>query len=61
MVRIAQEEGLLALWKGTSAALLREASYSSIRMGAYEPLKEVSARLLSFLTMSAKRHCDECD
>ncbi|GAQ87019.1 mitochondrial substrate carrier protein [Klebsormidium nitens] len=41
IARIAQEEGVLALWKGTSAALLREASYSSIRMGAYEPLKEL--------------------
>eukprot|EP01018_Ginkgo_biloba_P035073 Gb_34130 [translate_table: standard] len=39
LFRIAREEGLGGLWRGTGAALLREASYSSIRMGAYEPFK----------------------
>ncbi|KAH8951355.1 hypothetical protein BDL97_09G023400 [Sphagnum fallax] len=39
MFRVGKEEGIKGLWRGTGAALLREASYSSIRMGAYEPLK----------------------
>ena len=39
--KIWSEEGLKGLWRGTTAALLREASYSSIRMGAYEPFKQV--------------------
>lgn len=41
ILHIRTNEGLTALWRGTGAALLREASYSSIRMGAYEPLKMV--------------------
>lgn len=41
MFRIGKEEGVKGLWRGTGAALLREASYSSIRMGLYEPLKHV--------------------
>lgn len=41
MIRIGREEGVKGLWRGTGAALLREASYSSIRMGLYEPLKHV--------------------
>lgn len=40
--KIWTEEGLKGLWSGTNAALLREASYSSIRMGAYEPFKQVT-------------------
>lgn len=39
--RIGRNEGLTGLWRGTAAALLREASYSSIRMGLYEPFKLV--------------------
>lgn len=39
LVRIGHEEGVKGLWRGAGAALLREASYSSIRMGLYEPLK----------------------
>jgi hypothetical protein len=41
LVRIGREEGVKGLWRGTGAALLREASYSSIRMGLYDPLKHV--------------------
>uniref|UniRef100_A0A7I4C4L1 Uncharacterized protein n=1 Tax=Physcomitrium patens TaxID=3218 RepID=A0A7I4C4L1_PHYPA len=43
MIRIGREEGVKGLWRGTGAALLREASYSSIRMGLYEPLKHTIA------------------
>lgn len=37
--KIAGEEGVLALWKGINAAWLREASYTSLRLGLYEPVK----------------------
>ncbi|KAF6041443.1 hypothetical protein EB796_000253 [Bugula neritina] len=33
------EEGFGAIWKGWSAAVLREMSFSAIRMGSYEPIK----------------------
>jgi hypothetical protein len=35
------EEGVLGLWKGVNAAWLREASYTSLRLGLYEPIKVV--------------------
>ncbi|XP_038047766.1 mitochondrial substrate carrier family protein ucpB-like [Patiria miniata] len=38
-VTIAREEGILALYKGLTPALVREATYSTIRIGAYEPIK----------------------
>jgi len=37
--RIVANEGFLALWKGVNAAWLREASYTSLRLGLYEPCK----------------------
>lgn len=37
--RIVQQEGISALFKGIVPSLLRELSYSSIRLGAYEPLR----------------------
>jgi len=39
-VRIAQEEGLSGLYKGITPSLMREATYSTLRLGLYEPLKE---------------------
>lgn len=36
---ILKEEGLLAFWKGVVPSLLREITYSSIRLGAYEPVR----------------------
>ncbi|KAI5059219.1 hypothetical protein GOP47_0026044 [Adiantum capillus-veneris] len=39
ILRVRRDEGFTSLWRGTGAALLREASYSSIRMGLYEPFK----------------------
>jgi hypothetical protein len=36
---VMSEEGVLALWKGVNAAWLREASYTSLRLGLYEPMK----------------------
>lgn len=38
---IVKEEGFFALYKGLSASLLREATYSTIRLGMYEPFKEM--------------------
>lgn len=38
---IVKNEGFLALYKGLSASLLREATYSTIRLGFYEPFKEL--------------------
>lgn len=38
---VAKEEGALAFWKGIGAAWLREASYTSLRLGLYAPLKDI--------------------
>jgi len=35
------KEGVTALWKGVNAAWLRESSYTSLRLGLYEPCKIV--------------------
>lgn len=37
--RIIANEGFISLWKGVNAAWLREASYTSLRLGLYEPCK----------------------
>jgi hypothetical protein len=37
--RIVTGEGVSALWKGVNAAWLRESSYTSLRLGLYEPCK----------------------
>jgi len=37
--KIMAAEGTSALWKGVNAAWLREASYTSLRLGLYEPCK----------------------
>ena len=41
IMKVARQEGPKALYKGLSPALLRQASYSSIRMGIYEPLRDL--------------------
>lgn len=38
-LRILSEEGLRGLYKGLVPSLMREGSYSTIRLGPYEPLK----------------------
>lgn len=56
---IAQEEGILAFWKGINAAWLRESSYTSIRLGLYAPIKDAmgctkdSGFLMKFTAASA--------
>jgi len=37
--KVISGEGVSALWKGVNAAWLREASYTSLRLGLYEPCK----------------------
>jgi hypothetical protein len=37
--KIVGAEGVTALWKGVNAAWLRESSYTSLRLGLYEPCK----------------------
>lgn len=37
--KIVSSEGVTALWNGVNAAWLREASYTSLRLGLYEPCK----------------------
>ena len=36
---VAAEEGVTAFWKGIPAAWMREASYTSLRLGLYSPIK----------------------
>ena len=38
---IYKEEGVGAFWKGVNAAWLREASYTSLRLGLYSPIKQL--------------------
>ena len=38
-VSIFREEGARGFYKGASASVLRECTYSSLRMGLYEPIK----------------------
>lgn len=37
--KVVSEEGVISLWKGVNAAWMREASYTSLRLGLYEPVK----------------------
>ena len=41
MRHVVENEGVTGLYKGLSPAILREASYSAIRLGLYEPAKEL--------------------
>jgi hypothetical protein len=38
---LVKSEGFSALYKGIAAAWLREASYTSIKLGAYGPIKDL--------------------
>lgn len=38
---ISREEGIFALYKGLSATILREGTYSTLRLGLYEPFKNI--------------------
>lgn len=39
VVRIITNEGFLSLYKGLSASLLRQITYSTVRFGGYDTLK----------------------
>ena len=39
---VSSEEGASAFYKGIGAAWMREASYTSLRLGLYEPMKSVT-------------------
>ena len=39
--KMLREENIMVLYKGLSASLLREASYSTLRMGLYDPFKKM--------------------
>jgi solute carrier family 25 uncoupling protein 8/9 len=41
MGTIAKEEGALALWKGLAPGILRQMVFASIRIGLYEPVRNV--------------------
>jgi len=41
LVSIVRTEGLMGLYKGILPSVLRELSYSGVRMGLYEPFKEL--------------------
>ncbi|KAI8928184.1 mitochondrial carrier domain-containing protein [Entophlyctis helioformis] len=43
MATVVREEGVGGLYKGISASLLREGTYSTIRIGLYEPFKNALA------------------
>lgn len=43
---IVREEGFGALYKGVQPALLRQATYGSLRIGMYEPIKSFWSRVL---------------
>ena len=35
-----KSEGVFALWKGIQAAWLREASYTTVKLGGYGPIRD---------------------
>lgn len=39
-LKIIRKEGFTALYKGLTASLLREGTYSTLRMGFYEPIRD---------------------
>lgn len=43
---ILKEEGLAGWAKGLTASMIREVTYSSVRMGAYEPIRSVLSNIL---------------
>jgi solute carrier family 25 oxoglutarate transporter 11 len=41
MIDVSKKDGISGLYKGLSASLLRQATYSSTRLGAYGPIKDM--------------------
>ena len=38
---VVNNEGVMGLYRGMSACLLRESTYSTLRLGCYEPFKNI--------------------
>lgn len=55
--KIVGSEGVSALWKGVNAAWLREASYTSLRLGLYEPCKVAFGCTSPETTTFVKKFC----
>ncbi|KAG0162460.1 Mitochondrial dicarboxylate transporter [Apophysomyces sp. BC1034] len=51
MLKIAKTEGPLQLYAGLSASILRQATYSTVRFGGYEKLKQTMAKEGQSLTV----------
>jgi len=47
LVGMLREEGAASLYRGLAPSLLREASYSSLRLGLYEPIRDAIVRASS--------------
>merc|ERR1712176_261062 len=61
--KVMSDEGVIALWKGVNAAWLREASYTSLRLGLYEPIKVMfgaNEAGAPFLQEVPRRKCRRC-
>jgi len=55
--KIVGTEGTTALWKGVNAAWLRESSYTSLRLGLYEPCKIAFGCTTPETTTFVKKFC----
>merc|ERR1719512_370864 len=55
--KVMSDEGVIALWKGVNAAWLREASYTSLRLGLYEPCKILFGCTTPETTTFVKKFC----
>lgn len=56
---ILKEEGLAGWAKGLTASMIREVTYSSVRMGAYEPIRSVLSNILDRQTDRAGKESNQ--
>ena len=52
--QLIKEEGVFSFWKGIKAAYLREATYTSTKLGCYAPIK-TALKLIDKLTSKNKK------
>ncbi|CAG8454908.1 2004_t:CDS:2 [Funneliformis mosseae] len=57
MIRIVKDEGIRGLYSGLSASILRQATYSTMRFGAYEKLKTAISKNQEQLSFPKKIFC----
>ena len=43
-----KNEGITSFWKGIKAAYMREATYTSIKLGCYGPIKRLLTPMIIF-------------